>query len=198
MKKIGLLYIVFILMSGKGFTQTTPRTIFYSGIYKTAQDFKDRKLSFSVNCDSAAGKIKLHHFFPGKYVNVIRNKTNYRLSKDSIFGYRDCKGNDYRFFENYSYEYQIVEDKSIVIYIALLTDPTYSGKGIKVVPTYFFSKTLGSEVLPLTINNLKMVFAGDIKFCNMLDGTVNSIEELTTYDYVHKMYKINYLLSLSI
>ena len=166
MKKISLLYIVFLIISGEGFTQTTPKTIFYSGIYKTAQDFKDNRLSFSVNCDSASGKIKLHHFFSGKYVNVIRNKSNYRLSKDSIFGYRDCRGNDYRFFENYNYEYQIAEDKSIVIYMALLTDPTYTGKGIKLVPTYFFSKNLNSEIIPLTVNNLKLAFAGETKFCS--------------------------------
>ncbi|HTB07288.1 MAG TPA: hypothetical protein VK806_10085 [Bacteroidia bacterium] len=198
MKNISILFIALLIISRLGFAQTTPRTILYSGIYKTAQDFKDGKLSFPMNCDSASGRMKLHHFVSGKYVSITKNKINYKLSKDSIFGYRNCKGQDYRFFENHSYEYQIAEAKSIVIYLALLADPTYTGKGIKLAPTYFFSKTLNSDIMPLTMSNLKLAFAGNTKFCNMLDGEIKSDKDLSVYDETYKMYRINYLLSQSI
>jgi len=161
----------------------------YSGIFKTQQDFKDGKLSFRINCDSSSGNIRLHNFFSRKYVSVIQNGKENKLSKDSIFGYRDCKGIDYRFHKNYEYEYQIIEDKSIVIYSALLQDHAYTGKGIKMVIAYFFSKTLDSDILPLTVANLKQVFPGDARLCALSDN------DMAAYDDIHKMYKINYLLT---
>jgi len=188
MKKKVYIYIVLVFM-GFGAVAQAPRTIFYSGIFKTAQDFRDGNLSFRVNCDSSSGKIRLHNFFSGKYVSIIQNGKENKLSKDSIFGYRDCKGIDYRFYGNYDYEYQIMENKSVVIYAAILQDPAYTGKGIKMVATYFFSKTLNSNILPLTVVNLKQVFPGDMRFCSMSD------KDLVVFDDTHKMYKINYLLT---
>ncbi len=185
------------LICGKTFTQP-PLTNSNSGIYESPQNYKKGKLSLGFSCDSSAGKIKLHHFISGKYVDVIRNGKKYRLSKDSIFGYRDCKGNNYRFFKNYSHEYQIVEEKGLVIYAALLPDPNYTGKGMKLAPAYFFSKTLTSEVLPLKVSYLKRVFREDTRFCNILDIAINSKEDVSAYDDIHKMFKINYLLTQSI
>jgi hypothetical protein len=193
MKKIGLLLIVLLLLNAKSYSQTS-RIIGYSGIYMTLQDYEEGKLSFEANCDSSSRKIKLHHFFSGKYVDIIRNDKKYRLSKDSIFGYRDCKGYDYRFYENYDHEYQIEEAKSIVIYSVLMADPTYTGKGVKLVRTYFFSKTINSAIMPLTVRNLKQIFPRNAMFCNLLDTD----EDVITYDTIHKMYKVNYLMSLSI
>ena len=198
MKKIMVLFAFILFISGNCFSQTTSRTIVYSGIYKTSRDFKEGRLSYTVNCDSSSGKIKLDHFFSSKYVSVTRNKTKYKLRKDSVFGYRDCKGYDYRFFKNYNYEYQIAEAKSIVIYVVLLPDQSFSGKGIKLVKSYFFSKTLNSDILPLSLSNLKMVFADNVKFCNMLDGESNSDKDISIYDEAHKMYRINYLLTQSL
>ncbi|HXP49207.1 MAG TPA: hypothetical protein VN922_04590 [Bacteroidia bacterium] len=190
MKKALFLYIALLVVSCGAFAQPH-KTIYYSGIYKTAQDFKDERLSYMINCDSSSGKIKFHHFFSGKYVDVIQAGKKHRLSKDSIFGYRNCKGKDYRFYGDNSNDYQVEEVKGVIIYSALVNDPAYTGKGIKLVTAYFFSKTFNTNILPLTVANLKQAFPGDIRFSNMSD------KDISAYDDIHKMYKINYLLMQS-
>jgi len=98
------------------------------------------------------------------------------LEKDSTFGYRDCKQNDYRFYREYDHEYQILETKSII-------------------SSYFFSTTLNSEILPLTVANLKRTFPGNLKFHDKLNTEFNGATDIAVYDNEHKMYKVNYLLS---
>jgi hypothetical protein len=192
MKKIVFLNMVLLFLSCGVFAQAH-KTISYSGIYKTAQDYKDEKLSYVVNCDSSSGKIKFHHFFSGKHVDIVQNGKRYRLSKDSVFGYRDCKGKDFRFYGDNSYDYQVEEARGIIIYSALVNDPTYTGKGIKLVTAYFFSKNINSDILPFTMKYLKQAFKGDNRFCSIIDST----DDITSYDETHKMYKINYLLTQS-
>ncbi len=189
MKNIILILSSLILINERIVAQA-PNTIICSGIYKTPQDFKEGKLSFRANCDSFSGTIKLHHFFSGKYVDVIDADKKYRFNKDSIFGYRTCKGSNYRFYKAYNSEYQVKEVNGMVIYSVLAADQSYSGKGLKMIYTYFFSKTLSSDILPLTIANVKKVFADNNTFCNVL----NSVGDISAYDDIHKMYSVNYIL----
>jgi hypothetical protein len=192
MKKIVFLYMVLMFNSWGVFAQQQ-KAVSCSGIYKTARDLKDEKLSYIVNCDSSSGKIRLNHFFSGKRVDVKQNGKEYSLSKDSVFGYRDCKGKDFRFHGGNSRDYKVEEIKGLIIYSALVNDPNYTGKGIKLVTAYFFSKDLNSDILPLTAKYLKQVFQNDTRFCNM----ISSLGDITSYDETHKMYTINYLLTQS-
>src|ERR1700722_10576675 len=168
--KITILILSVFILTTREISAQAPHTILYSGIYKTAQDFKENKLSFISNCDSSSAKIKLHHFSSGKYIAVVNTGKKHRFNKDSIFGYHNCKGSDYRFYKSYNSEYQIVENKGMVIYSVLAADQSYSGKGLKMIYTYFFSKGLSSDIFPLTVANLKKAFAENNTFSNMLDS----------------------------
>src|SRR5882724_2364424 len=81
------------------------------GIYNSWPDYNAGKLSLTCNCNSSSDKIKLHHFFCKNYIDVLMDGKSYRFGKDSIFGYRDCGQNDYRFYYECDKEYKIVEKK---------------------------------------------------------------------------------------
>jgi len=172
-------------------------TIAYSGIYMNYQDYKSNKLSYEVSCDSSSGKIRLNHFLSKNYIDVFKKEKKIQLYKDSIFGYRDCKLKDYRFFTERDKEYQIVENKTIVIYVADVAATSINGKARELVQNYFFSTTLNSEILPLTVSNLKKAFPDNVKFHNKLDLEFYSEKDITAYDDIHKMYKVNYILNQS-
>jgi hypothetical protein len=173
-------------------------TIAYSGIYMNSKDYKGNKLSYEVSCDSSSGKIRLNHFLSKNYIDVFKNEKKIQLFKDSIFGYRDCKQNDYRFYTERDKEYQIAENKTIVIYVADVAVTSANGKAREFVQKYFFSTTLNSTILPLTVTNLKKAFPDNLKFHNKLDLEFSSENDISTFDDVHKMYKVNYLLSQSV
>ena len=192
MKTIAFMFLILVVKFS--FAQK-PDTIAYSGIFMNWQDYKDNKLSHEVNCDSSSGKIRLNHFFSKNYIDVFKREKKIQLYKDSIFGYRDCKKNDYRFFTERDKEYQIVENKSIVIYIADVAVTSANGKAREFVQKYFFSTELNSAILPLTISNLKKAFPNNIKFHDKLNVEFNDDASVCTFDTAHKMYKVNYLLS---
>lgn len=65
-------------------------------------------------------------------------------------------------------------------------------------PSYFFSLTLESEILPLTLFNLQQVFKDNVKIYQTLELRFASREEdLILYDTIHKTYKVNYWLAQS-
>ena len=130
-------------------------SISYSGIFMNAIDYQGGKLTYSMNCEIQSGKIKLNHFFSKNYIDVINGDKKIQLYKDSIYGYRDCKQIDHRFYKEYDHEYQIAENKNMVIYIADVPVTASTGKSVQLVPSYFFSKTIDSEIFPLTVINLK-------------------------------------------
>lgn len=163
-----------------------------------SRDYENNKLSYGINCDSTSRKIKLNHFFSKNYIDLIWGEKKIQLYKDSIFGYRDCKQNDFRFYNNYDHEYLILENKYMILYEADLPEPTSDGRRNQLVPNYFFSTSLTSAIIPLTLINLKKAFPDNIKFHSLLDIEFEGDKKLTTFDDTHKMYKINYLLHFTI
>src|ERR1041384_7129166 len=68
-----------------------------AGVYLTADDVKASRLAYSVNCDKEQLKIRLHDFMERPYFDVYKEGQKLRLRKDSVFGYKDCKGTAFRF-----------------------------------------------------------------------------------------------------
>ncbi len=192
-KRIFTSFFLILFFSTNIFSQN--RTF---GIFKTSEDYSNKNLSMVLHCDSVRAKIKLHHFFCKNYIDVIQNENKFRFSKDSIFGYRDCNQNDFRFNHNSEKEYQILENKAIVIYSALVSVASTTGKTKTLELTYFFSITLKGEIFPLAILNLKKAFPDNLKFHDKLDVEFGDGTSISTYDIEHKMYKVNFLLNQSI
>jgi len=166
-------------------------TIFHQGVFKTSKDYMTNKIN-------PAEKINLNHLFSGHYINVIEDGKEVRYCKDSIFGYKDAKGRDYRFYKVYNDEYRILENQNMVIY--MIFSPTHTPKGIAqpMMPYFYFSITLNSDILPLTIINLKKAYPDNLKFHDLLDQEFGTGIPLSFYDTQNKTYRVNYILSESL
>lgn len=167
-----------------------------SGIYMTAADYASGKLSLEVDCKSEKHKIKTHDFTGKPHIVVIHQGNEFRYKKSSVYGYRDCDGNVFRFVGNN--EYKILESKSLTLYQIDVLKPNPSGKGSVTVKESYFSLKQDSEIKSLTIFNLKNAFPDDHNFHDQLDAAFKYDEDLMEYDSFHKSYKVNHILETTL
>ena len=164
-----------------------------SGIYKTTEDFQQRKLSYAINCKTENHKINPNVFFKGSKVKVKHQGTTYTFKKSEVFGYRTCEGKEYKFVNNK--EYSILNPgEPLIIY--LYQHPAHSGKDISkgmYQPQYFFSKDAGSPLQDFTKADVKAAYPYNHILKNALDAQFKKDNELYAYDSFHKMYKVNWI-----
>ncbi len=160
-----------------------------SGIYKTVADFQQRKLSYAINYKTEKHKINDYVLFNDAVIKVKHHDTAYTLQKSETYGYRNMKGQEFRFIDNK--EYKIVNPgEPLLIYV--YQHPSHSPKeASKYEPMYFFSTDAASAPQPLTKANLKAAFPNNHKFHDALDAQFREDDELNAYDSFHKMYKLN-------
>ena len=195
MKTLKISIILFALIFSKSFAQATnlsAETIKpNSGIYLTASDYKHNHLHLASD-RSAKNKFRLNDLFGGEKLTVSHEGKNYQFSKDSIYGYQDKDGTDYRFYKSHSSEYKILESGKIVIYER--QQPGSKQTGFKPLVRYYFSNGANNNIYPLSLENLKKEFKGD-KVFDFLDTNFRSDSDLIQYDSYHYQYRINYYLS---
>ena len=163
-----------------------------SGIYKTAEDFQQKKLSYSIDCNLEKHKISTNILFDGSEVKVKHMGTTYTMKKSETFGYRACGGKEYRFVDNKEYT---ILNPGETLNIYFYQHPAHSPKeAAKYPPMYFFSKDAKSVFQELTKANLKAAFPGNHKFHDALDVNFREDKEIYAYDGFHKMYKLNWIL----
>ncbi len=183
---------LFILASGIiAFSSATAQKD-SSGIYKTADDFRDRKLSYAINYKTEKHKIKESLFFNSGEIKVKHADKTYALLKSETYGYRNTKGEEFRFVD--TKEYKILNpDEALLIYV--YKHSSHSPKEIeRYPPMYYFSKDASSAPQSLTKANLKAAFPDNHKFHDALDAQFKSDKELHDYDRFHKMYKLNWII----
>jgi len=162
-----------------------------SGIYRTADDFRKGTPYLAVDCRTAKHKIKLHDFLNKPYLEVIHQGTKNRFLKAEVFGFQECGGRAYRFFNGE--EYLIREVRSVVVYEKQVNQPGLGGKGSVKVPKLFFSTGLEEPIQLLTKANLKRAFPDRHALHDRLDAQFSG-DDATDYDSFHQMYRINNLL----
>ena len=161
-----------------------------SGIYKTAMDFQQGKLSYAINCRTEKHKIRLNDFFNKSYLFVKHNDSTIKLYKKDIFGYRFCNGEIYRAKEKKEYQVLNYGESVIIIYRKNVSKPP---KGRTNVTNYYFSKDAISPIQKLTFKNLKQAFPDEHKFHEELDAMFKYNTDLASFDTIHKMYFINWI-----
>jgi hypothetical protein len=165
-----------------------------SGLYLTADDYKNGRLSFAGDCSSKAHKVDLHHYFDKPYIDVTHGTEKHRYPKSDLFGYRACDGRDYRFA--LKVEFRILESKELYIYA--LDVRVSQGRGTRSVREYFFSVGADGPVLALTLKDLKQAFPDNHRFHDSLDAMFGAGQTLAEYNEVHKMFEVNRLLIASL
>ena len=183
--------VAMLLVSGTATAQMAlPKT---SGVYVTADDYKNGRLSFDGDCGSKAHRLELHDVLHKSYIHVTHEAEKRRFAKSDLFGFRACDGHDYRFASNL--EHQILETRELYIYAR---DVYVShGRGRHTTRGYFFSAGAEGPVLALTLQNLKKGFPNNQRFHDALDAAFGAKQKLSEYDEAHKMFKVNQMLIAS-
>ena len=180
-----------LVFSSAGTAQVAPQKM--SGVYLTADDYKNGRLSFEGDCGSKAHKLELHDVFHKPYIHVTHETDKRRFAKSDLFGFRACDGHDYRFASNL--EHRILEMRELYIYAREVY--VSHGRGRHTVRVYFFSEGADGPVLALTSADLKKAFPDNHKFHEALDAAFGAKQKLSEYDETHKMFKVNRLLIAS-
>ena len=63
-----------------------------SGVYLTAADYANGRLSFEGDCGAKAHKLEIHDVWNKPYIDVRHNSEKQRYSKSDLFGFRACDG----------------------------------------------------------------------------------------------------------
>jgi hypothetical protein len=179
------------LFSAAGTAQVPPPKA--SGVYLTADDYNNGRLSFEGDCGSKAHKLELHDVLHKSYIHVTHGSEKQRYAKSDLFGFRACDGWDYRFALNL--EYQILETRELYIYAREVY--VSHGRGRHTVRGYFFSTGAEGSVLALTRENLKKAFPANQRFHDALDAAFGAKQKLSEYDESQKMFKVSQLLIAS-
>jgi hypothetical protein len=166
----------------------------HSGLYMTTNDFVSKKLSYEIDCSKETHKIKADQLFGQSKLDIIHDGKKYSYQKKDVFGFRDCNNKDFRFFNNQ--EFEILDGNYFYLYSFYTLKS--NGKTMVKIPADFISKTAGSKIIPLTLENLKNFYPDNHKFHDMLDVAFKSDAELSLYDTYHKTYKIKHLFEQSL
>lgn len=161
-----------------------------SGIYLNFNDFKNNQLSYTNTDGSGTNKIHFHEFSNRGFITIKHNGEKTYLSKNEIYGYRLTNGQVTRIWEGIPY--LLTEQRAIWIYYRDMD--VSKGKGIQRGRKYFYSMAGNSEIIPLTIDNLKHSFPDKYLFQNFLDAQFSNDGELSLYDRFAKEFKVNRLL----
>lgn len=185
-----LIVISFIFLNCSSlFSQDKKKESTLAGVFLTHADFKVNKLTYEIDCGVEKQKIKLHDFFTKPYFDVYFKGEKQTLQKKDVYGYRDCHNDIYRFFNNL--EYQLEERGNINIY-SLEQNVAYS-RGVAIEKVFYFSARPDGEIELLTPENLKSSFPDNHKFHYALDEAFKGDADISAYDKLHKMYKVNYI-----
>lgn len=191
MKTLKFSIILLALFLFKISAQATANIDPKSGIYLTASDYKNKQLHLSDD-QLTKNKFRLNEFFGGKTLTLSHKGEDHQFSKDSIYGYRDNDGSDYRFYKSYTEKYKILENGRIVIYERQQAGNKQTG--FKPLVSYYFSDGVDGEVYLLSLDNLKKLFKDQPAF-DIIDANFRTDYDLAEYDKYHQTFRINRLLA---
>ncbi len=157
-----------------------------AGIYLSVRDYYDGRLSYQQEEEVGKYAIRSDRAFNRNELTVTDGKNHITLHKGDIFGYRDKKNQDYRFYNDV--KYKIVDPSYFHLYSREMN--VVSGKMKTRETKYFFSAEADSPIYELTIANLKKVYPGKHEFHDFLDLQFRHNKQLTWYDKTSKRYKL--------
>ncbi len=179
MHPTAVLLVLLSTISYAAFSQTSN-----SGVYKTYEDYRSRKLMYEIDCNSESHKIKSDQFHHKDVVRVVHRDSLFTMPKSEIFGFKDCKGVVYRIVDGKNhtilnpydnlqlYKHEIRGHKRSAIH-------------------YYFSKTMDGEPILLTIDNLHHTFQENPEFLKKVDQQFKRDSQLKKFDKASKQYVLS-------
>jgi len=164
------------------------------GIYLSVQDYKNHQLKYETDCKKEKNPVHLNDVFTDKApVTIVIGDKKISFKKDAIYGFADCNNNIYRFYNNI--KYKIEEPGNICIYSRQVRD--IQSKVFKLVKMYYFSVAADTEIIPLSLGNIKNAYRNNQEFVEALDVSFSN-SDISGYDDFYQTYKINHIYQVSI
>jgi hypothetical protein len=162
-------------------------------LYNNLNDFTTKQLSYPVQCGQKKDKLRIDAFFGSRWVIVIHEGKKQRIEKSTLYGYRDCSGNDFRFYDRVVYK--VMDTEGFYLYSRA---EFIQIKGFRQNVTKYYFSLKGDDLMqPLTAANLKKAFPGNKQFHYSLDAQFRDENDLAAYDPYSKQYKIKDLFNQS-
>lgn len=143
------------------------------GIYSTADDRAAGKLSVAINCGVEDHKMKLGFIREKPAIRIDRADESHRFLRRDIYGYRDCRGKEYHFYDGRSYELTN-PGEAIAIY------RVFEPRGKRQVARFLFVFE-SEELKPLTFEHLEEAFSDEPMFLEKLHRLAGNNFELIKY-----------------
>jgi hypothetical protein len=166
------------------------------GLYYNFDDFRTGKLTYPMDCENPEDKLKLNDWFGSSRGYLWSNGEKHPFDKNQIYGYRDSKKENHRFYMGEGYK--ILDTAGIFLYYKYTQKEVTRGKSLIKTDEYYFSVQGNSPICLLTSQNLKTSFPYNHRFQYLLDAGFKSDGELIAFDDIQKIYKIEYLYNQSL
>ncbi len=138
-------------------------TFAQSGIYYAESNYKRKITNYQIPCINKLTSEESYNFYNKKYIKLSKAEQVKKFNKKEVWGYRDCQGFDYRLVQNL--HYKILEDDALVLYkIDYAIQSRFNDFLRGVIPKYYFSNDIKSEIVLLNITNLKKVYSNNAEF----------------------------------
>lgn len=164
-----------------------------SGLYRSAADFSRHQLSLSGDCNTEKYRLLANELMSRPYVTVVQQGRERQVPKDSLFGFYDCAGHEYRFVDD-NRHYPILNPGEELLLYNVEQAPVGKQSGFTKL---YFSPTAAAPIQPLTLLAVKQAFPANYRLHDLLDAQFQGRADLAAFDDLHKMTKINWLLQRS-
>jgi len=157
------------------------------GVYNTAEDFQNKKLSYSAPCKGGRNKIRMNQLFRRAFLTVRKNGKKFHIKADGVYGYRDCGNIDHRIVDGT--DYSIVNTDRIYLYSTLVMGSGDSGYSEE---WFYFSVQPTSKLLLLNKKNLINAYPDNEKFKRFIEvicGDYDVLDMYTKEYLIVKLYK---------
>jgi hypothetical protein len=196
MKTLTVMSAIIMLIISNSSANAQGKTSVTGGLYLTANDFQQQKLTYEIDCSNGKDKIKANGFFGSSTGYVLSKGEKHEFNKKEVYGYRTCENKNYRFYNGETY--LLIDTAGFYVYYQYKSEENTKGKGLIKKDEYFFSKSANDGLQLLTADNLKNSFPGNHRFHYAIDANFKSDNDLIAYDSFQKVYKIKYLYNESI
>jgi hypothetical protein len=166
------------------------------GLFYSFNDFRIGKLTYPMDSENSEDKLKLNDWLGSSKGHVWSNGEKHLFDKNQIYGYRDSKKENHRFYEGEGYK--ILDTAGFFLYYKYAQKEVTKGKSLIKTDEYYFSVQGDSPIYLLTSQNLRLYFPYNHRFQYALDAGFKSDGDLIAYDDIQKIYKIEYLYNQSL
>lgn len=187
MKIIKLFFIGWYLFSFSIQAQQT------CGIYSTVTDYRSKQISIPANYQFGKKAIQVSDFFLRPYVYIKTEHGKVKYHEDSLYAIKDNKGNIFRIWNRKAYLLTDTGKLQIYSNTYMGTVKIRTSRGFrfeqKQMTDYYFSVDDTSEIVPLTLMNVRLALLTNKKLDALLRKSFPN--DATLQSHKNNQFEIN-------